>query len=312
MGVLVAKSPDEWAQVITKSFVPLSLGSVSGSFRGSARSSVLGPAVTLTEVRTQGASVVLRSAHLVRREPSDDFLFSLHLEGDGAVLQEEREAGLSCGGGALYDASRPYELRFPTDTRQLVLQMPRNQLRERVGRPEDLCGRALPAQHATVRVLAAYVRELAEACDDLRGDQRTEMGLTAVDLLATALRAVAGEGFGVPSGREALLASMQAYAKQHLADPGLTRESLARHHRVSVRYVAELFAAAGTSPAAFIRDERLHAAHRALTDPRYAGMTVSAVAARCGFIDRTTFTRAFARAYGRTPAEVRAAYSQEP
>jgi AraC-like DNA-binding protein len=254
---------------------------------------------------------VLRSPHLVRREPSDDCLFSLHLDGEGAVFQGANEAELSCGGGALYDASRPYELRFPTYARQLVLQMPRDQLRDRGSRVEEVCARGLPAGHPAVRVLAAYMRELAETCDALTGDERVELGLTTLDLLATAVRAVAGKGSGVPSGRAALLASMQAYARERLSDPRLTPESLAHRHRVSVRYVGELFAGAGTSPAAFIRTERLHAAHRILTDPRYAGLAVSTVATRCGFTDRTTFTRAFARAYGRTPTEVRGAYGSE-
>lgn len=307
MGVLFAANAHEWAQVISESFVPLSLGSVSRSFRGSARSLTLGPAATLTEVRTHGSSSVVRSTRLVRTEPRDDCLFSLHLAGAGAVLQGGHETGLPCGGGALYDAARPYELRFPTDTRQLVLQMPRNQLRDRVGRVEDVCGRALPARHPTVRVLAAYLRELADICDSLTADQRAELGVTAVDLLATALRATPGDASGMPGGRTALLSAMRAYVRDHLADPRLTPEGLARHHGVSLRYTAELFSADGTSPAAFIRAERLRAAHRALADPRYATLTVSAVAARCGFTDRTTFTRAFVRAYGRTPAEVRAA-----
>ncbi|MEU6192171.1 helix-turn-helix domain-containing protein [Streptomyces sp. NPDC047061] len=311
MGTLVARSADEWAQVITESFVPLSLGSVSGSFRGFVRSSRLGPSATLTEVRTLGSSVVLRSARLVRTEPRDDCLFSLHLDGTGVVVQDGREAGLACGGGALYDASRQYELRFPTDTRQLVLQMPREQLRDRVGRVEDMCGRALPARHPTVRVLAAYVRELAVASDGLTGDQRAELGVTAVDLLATALRAVAGSGDALPAGRAAVLASMKAYVRDHLADPRLSPEELARHHGVSPRYTAELFAGDGTSPAAFVRAERLRAAYHLLSDPRYAGLTVSAVAARCGFSDRTTFTRAFVRTYGRTPAETRAGQARE-
>ncbi|MEV6171637.1 helix-turn-helix domain-containing protein [Streptomyces sp. NPDC051954] len=311
MGVLVARSPDEWAQVITDSFVPLSLGSMAASFHGSVHSSSLGSAATLTDVRTYGAQVVLRTGRLVRREPSDDCLFSLHLDGEGAVLQGDSGAEWSRGGGALYDASRPYELHFRTDARQLVLQVPRDQLRDRGSQVEGAYGRGLPAGHPTVRVLAAYMRELVDTCGLLTGDQRAELGFTAIDLLATAVRAVVGEGSGVPSGRAALLASMQTYVREHMSDPRLTPESLAHRHRVSVRYVGDLFAGAGTSPAAFIRAERLRAAYRILTDPRRSGSTVSAVAARCGFTDRTTFTRAFVRAYGRTPAEVRGASSRE-
>ncbi|MFF7777085.1 helix-turn-helix domain-containing protein [Streptomyces tanashiensis] len=310
MGVLVAHGPDEWAQVITESFVPLSLGSVSRTFQGSVRSSVLGPALTLTEVHTQGPSIVARTARLVRAEPRDDCLFSLHLAGEGSVLQGEREVRLPCGGGALYDTGRPYELRFPTDTRQLVLQVPRHQLHDRVGRVEDVCGRVLSADQPAVRVLAAYVCELAATCDDVIGAQRDELGAAAVDLLAIALRAAGGDGSGMPAGRAAVLSAMRAFVRDHLADPRLTPEALARRHGISLRYSAELFASEGTSPAAYIRAERLRLAHRTLTDPRYGTLTVASVAARCGFTDRTTFTRAFVREYGLPPAELRAAHSR--
>jgi AraC-like DNA-binding protein len=62
----------------------------------------------------------------------------------------------------------------------------------------------------------------------------------------------------------------------------------------------------GTSPAAFIRAQRLQAAHRALSDPRQAHRTTAGIATQYGFADRTTFTRAFVREYGITPAELRA------
>jgi AraC-like DNA-binding protein len=42
-----------------------------------------------------------------------------------------------------------------------------------------------------------------------------------------------------------------------------------------------------------------------LADPRHAHRTTAVIAAQYGFADRTTFTRAFVREYGITPAELR-------
>ncbi|MFJ6893915.1 helix-turn-helix domain-containing protein [Streptomyces hokutonensis] len=313
MGILVAHGVDEWAQVVAESFVPLSLVTVSGSFTGSVHSSVLGPALTLSAVSVQGHSVATRTSRLVRTEPRDDFLFSLHLDGDGAVVQDGHEAVLARGGGVLYDSARPYQLLFPTSHRQLVLQIPRHHLCDRVDRVAEVCGRALPPGGPGVRVLAAYVRELAETCESLTGSPRAELGVTTVDLLATVLRAAVGDDIGPRGlqGRSALFASMQTYVRDRLSDPRLTLAELAQVHGVSMRYMNELFAAEGSSPAAFIRAERLRAAHRLLTDPRYSALTVSSVATRCGFGDRTTFTRAFVRAFGLTPVAFRAAHGHE-
>ncbi|WP_329240675.1 helix-turn-helix domain-containing protein [Streptomyces sp. NBC_01478] len=314
MGILVARGMDEWAQVISESFVPLSLGTMAGAFKGSVHSNALGPAVTLSAVKVQGYSVATRTSRLVRTQPRDDFLFSLHLDGEGALVQDDHEAVLARGGGVLYDSARPYQLLFPTSHRQLVLQIPRQHLCDRVGRVAEVCGRALPPGGPGVRALAAYVRELAETCENLASTPRAELGVTTVDLLAIVLRAAVGDDAGPRGfpGRAALLASMQTYVRDHLSDPRLTLTELARFHGVSVRYTNELFAAEGSSPAAFIRAERLRAAHRLLADPRYSALTVSTVATRCGFGDRTTFTRAFVRAYGLPPIAFRAAHGYEP
>ncbi|WP_406451276.1 helix-turn-helix domain-containing protein [Streptomyces sp. NBC_01622] len=313
MGMHVAHDVDEWAQVVSASFVPLSLVTLSGSFTGSVHSSALGPALTLSAVSVQGHSVVTRTSRLVRTEPRDDFLFSLHLDGDGAVVQDGHEAVLARGGGVLYDSARPYQLLFPTSHRQLVLQIPRHHLYDRVDHVAEVCGRALPPDGPGVRVLAACVRELAETCESLTSTPRAELGVTTVDLLATVLRAAVGDDIGPRGfpGRAALLVSMQTYVRDHLSDPRLTLAEMARFHGVSMRYMSELFAAEGSSPAAFIRAERLRAAHRLLTDPRYSALTVSTVATRCGFGDRTTFTRAFVRAFGLTPVALRAAHGHE-
>lgn len=305
MAVVVASSADEWAQMISESFVPLSLGDVADTFRGSVEQTVLFPGVTVTDVHTHGRSIVRRTQRLTKAEPREAYVFSLHLDGSGTVIQGDREAVLRPGAGALYDTARPYQLDFPTSTREIVLQMPRRVLRDRVVGVDDACGRALPARHPATRLLAAFLRELASASPELEEEHRAELAWTGVELLATALRAALGEERTFLNGRQALLHAMKIYVREHLSDPDLTTATLAQRHGISMRYAADLFAEAETSPAAFIRGQRLHAAYRALADPRQAHRTAASIAAQYGFADRTTFTRAFVRHYGITPAELR-------
>jgi transcriptional regulator GlxA family with amidase domain len=58
------------------------------------------------------------------------------------------------------------------------------------------------------------------------------------------------------------------------------------------------------TPGEHLRRLRLHRAAALLGSP--AGGTVTDVAARCGFADATTFTRAFHREFGMLPREYRA------
>ncbi|MET9694607.1 helix-turn-helix domain-containing protein [Streptomyces sp. NPDC006514] len=305
MGALHANSAEEWAQVLGESLVPLSLTNMSSAFRGSVEQTVLLPEVSVADVRTHGHSAVLRTDRLIRVEPRESYLFSLHLGGCGVGLQNEREAVLQPGTGALFDATRPYQLHFPADSREVVLQVPRRPLRDRVENIDELSSRALPAEAATWRVFAVFLRELADVSQELAPEQRAELGRTTIDLLATALRATAGRKPDVPTGRQAMLRAMRCCVMENLTDPAFTPSVLARRQGISLRYASDLFAEAGTSPAAFIRDQRLKAAYRALTDPRQSHRTIAGVAAHSGFADRTTFTRAFVRQYGMTPTDLR-------
>ncbi|WP_150242884.1 AraC-like ligand-binding domain-containing protein [Nocardiopsis quinghaiensis] len=306
MGVVHAHGAAEWEQAISVGFVPLRLGHATDAFHGTLTQTALLPGFTLATVRTHGDSEVLRTPRLTCAEPREDLLFSLHLSGRGSVRQGEREVSLEPGSGAVYDAALPYSLRFPESSREIVLQMPRRMLSERFDRLDEARGRALTARQPATRVLSTFLRELAGTVPLLGAEERAELAWSAVDLLATALRAAAGQAWTVPTGRLALLESMRAFVRDHHADPELTPAVLARRHSVSVRYATALFAESGTSPAAYIRDQRLRRAYRALTDPRQSHRTVAGIAARVGFRDRTTFTRAFVRRYGTTPADLRA------
>ena len=97
---------------------------------------------------------------------------------------------------------------------------------------------------------------------------------------------------------------MRRYALAHLHDPGLGPEQIARAHYVSTRYVHKLFAAAGTGVSAWIREQRME---RAAQELRESGeSSIAHVASRWGYRDAASFSRAFRRAHGRSPRDVRA------
>jgi transcriptional regulator GlxA family with amidase domain len=89
------------------------------------------------------------------------------------------------------------------------------------------------------------------------------------------------------------------HVREHLADPHLRVEELARRHHVSVRRAYTLFARIGTTPGAYLREQRLLAAQAMLSDPRYAWLGTPDIAAAVGFLGLRTFDkRAFRRQYG--------------
>lgn len=102
-----------------------------------------------------------------------------------------------------------------------------------------------------------------------------------------------------------LIGLLREHIRHNLADTDLTVANLANRYHVSVRQVHAVFARAGTTPAGFVRLQRLAAARQLLADPACARRTIAGVAAAVGFTELRTFERAFQRQYGTTPARWR-------
>ena len=83
--------------------------------------------------------------------------------------------------------------------------------------------------------------------------------------------------------------------------------TVAAKHRVSRRYLQLLFEEDGTTFTDFVLAQRLARAYRMLSDPRYAGQQIAALAYDAGFNDPSYFVRCFRRQYGLTPSDVRSA-----
>ena len=166
----------------------------------------------------------------------------------------------------------------------------------------DCCERSIDPAAPAMQVLSAYLGRLFDVADGLTAAQRLDAGRAAVDLLAMALRDVTPSVPGADGSAGVLLDVMRTHVRKHLADPELRVEELARRHHVSVRRTYILFERIGTTPGAYLREQRLLAARTMLADPRYDRLAISSIAAAVGFRDLSTFERAFRRQYGTTPA----------
>lgn len=294
---------DAWADLLSRSFIPLHVGgSVGPDFRGMLSQVNLGD-VVLTEV-TADPSAVQRTPRLITASDADFYLLSLHLAGRGVVEQDNRQARLSPGDAVLYDSTRPYRLLLPTATRQLVLHLPRRELRRRLPLDDDSVARALSADALGTRVLRAFARELVGTIDAVPPGTAAQLGHTAVELLATCLAPLVGADRPDP-GRAADLRRMQTFVLTNLADPNLTPATIAAAFGVSRRHVTTVFAASGTSPARYVREQRLAACRRDLADPRQRHRTIADIARAHGFTDPAVFARTFRRQYGATARDYR-------
>jgi AraC-like DNA-binding protein len=296
----------ESEEVVSKFFIP-AISRMGPDFRGRVALQELDDSLTLSRSHWEGPMSAVRTDRMAARASEGNrMLFSVkQLACQHHMRQRGRFAKPASGTGILIEARSPYNWVSQTETRWLTLRFSRELLPLRAAEITEACARSMDAASPAMQMLAAYLGRLFEVADGLSAPQRLDAGHAAIDLLAMALRDVVPSVPGGDGPAGVLLDMMRKHVRDHLADPHLQVEELARRHHVSISHVYTLFERIGTTPAAYLREQRLLAAQLMLSDPRHTRLATSDIAAAAGFLDRRTFERAFRRQYGTTPGNWR-------
>ncbi|WP_192808940.1 helix-turn-helix domain-containing protein [Actinomadura montaniterrae] len=295
-------------EIFVNSPHPMRLASdLSEGFQASMRALDLAT-VSVVEL-TASPSEVLRTPKFVRQADPELCSVVFPIRGQLVLSQGHREAILNSGDYALYDSSRTFRLRIATgsETAKLVrAHMPRALL----GLPADAISRlsAIPLSGRTGvgGLLVQYLTSLTTGSADYSPADLSRLGTIAHDLLAAALAHHLEADTAIQtSSRHGLLLRIEAFIQENLRDPSLSPETIAHAHHISLSHLHRLFSTRNTTVAAWIRRQRLERARRDLGDPAMHAMPVHRIAARWGFRDHPTFTRAFRAAYGTSPKNYR-------
>ena len=139
----------------------------------------------------------------------------------------------------------------------------------------------------------------------LGGPSGSRLATNALDLVSTMLHAEMDISPDRMKPQALLAVSVREYIEANLSDPLLSPASVAAAHFISTRHLHNVFHESGTTVASWIRTQRLEGARRELRDPLHGGKSVSAVAARWGFLDAAHFSRTFRDAFGVSPSDWR-------
>jgi AraC-like DNA-binding protein len=246
------------------------------------------------------AHVIERPPAMVSRCPKDATFASLLLEGEAFFYQAGDCVPLVAGDIVVYDTDQPYMFGFGSRMRQLLIDVPRPLWVERcgradLGRPMRIRGSGpgrAPLVARTLRTTLTRAVEDVAACPDGLSGQ-------VLDLLQMT---VAGSGTVVSTGR---LMAAKMFVAEHLTDPSLGTEQVARAVGVTSRHLNRAFAAEGTTVSQYVHDRRLDGARADLVDPAMAEYRVADIASRWAFASQAHFTHAFRARFGCTPTQVR-------
>jgi AraC-like DNA-binding protein len=294
-----------WQDIVCDVFVELDCKSDLGSaFHGSVTQASLGKAVC-SDVSSDRQHV-FRTPSRIARSGQDFVLIALGNRGIGGVVQDGRETVIHPGEFALYDTTRPYELKFEHAFTQTIFKVPRDMLQRRLGATEALTAISFGTDAPLQRLAYDFIFRLCHSADQIDQGHAAALCEQAVDLVAMALSERLGTT-SLPSSthRAALLYRLKAHIRSHLADPDLSLSDTAAALGISPRYVNDLLNEEQTSFQRYLLAERLNQCKRDLASPVLAHRHVGEIAFAWGFNDLSHFGRVFREHFGMSPRDFR-------
>ncbi|MBE0597151.1 MAG: helix-turn-helix domain-containing protein [Desulfuromonadales bacterium] len=241
------------------------------------------------------------------RQARDETVFiNLQVSGRWWSTQDGREAVLEAGDFACFDSTRPFSGIQSRDFEQLVIHVPRDLWRRRIGPTERLTARAVRGDTRLGSLVSGGLRQLTSVAEEKAGEGSHHLVELLLALAATGWGELMEEQESCQSsGRSALLCRAKGVIEENLHDPDLRPDQVARLLKISTRYLQELFRKENLTVNHWIWSRRLDRCRRDLADPLMAGRSVSQIAFQWGFSDFSHFSHRFKAAFAVPPSEFR-------
>lgn len=246
-----------------------------------------------------------RTADQARRDDLDHWLIGICQAGRHRQRSGETVTEMAHGLPYVFRTAAAFHAEREGEAIEWIgLYLPRDAFPELDGALSAAAGR--PLGGSTGQLLATLLVELVRRLPAVSAAEASHLGASVKALLAAAC---VGEGRAVPEdGQEIVAASQLARIRRiiraDLGSAGLTPARLCRKAEVSRSTLYRLFDPFG-GVVRYIQRERLRLAYRRLSDPAERE-SVARIAEAAGLFDPSSFSRAFRREFGCTPAELRA------
>ncbi|MER6538880.1 helix-turn-helix domain-containing protein [Streptomyces sp900105755] len=235
----------------------------------------------------------------------DDFLVVMLMDtGVATVEQDDHRAVLPPGAMVFTDMARPRALEFTDSFRAQFLVLSRRLIGLREDQFDRLVVTPIRPDTTMSSLGAAFLAQLVDTAADCPEAAGMSLTRSAIDLLALLAEEQLSLWSQTSPGPDRLL-QIKKFVEQHIDEPDLTPQTIARANSISVRYLHKLFQADGETVGQWIQRCRLQKCRSELAGLDATKRSISAVAHRWGFTSASHFSRAFRSLYGISPAEWR-------
>jgi AraC-like DNA-binding protein len=244
-----------------------------------------------------------RSTETIARSGVDHIIVQLYMNGGYTGMAGEHPIAVAAGDICVLDFAETVET-LATDFEALTIVIPRIMIEQRLTHG-SLHGLVLKASSPLTKVLAQHFITLFQYAPSMTFDECEAVIDGTIALILACLRGeLEARDMQESSASTISLSTIRRYINEHLADPTLSAEEIARHFALSRASLYRLFEPMG-GIADYIRRKRMHRAFFDVISPRLADKRISEIARRWQFTSESSFARAFKATYGISPSAAR-------
>ncbi|KAB7771168.1 helix-turn-helix domain-containing protein [Xanthomonas maliensis] len=280
-----------WNTLAKTAFDTMRIEPASTHFHGRMQRRLFGSLQLTTVDSTPVAIQAQRSATL------NGIYLMRNMHGSCDVYQHGRHAHLQIGDLVVLSTQDPYRIECSRAHRTCVLYVPGAELASTLA-PQI----ALAHRDESCALLGSFLEHLGRLGNAQPGGNLLTTACTLLELTWPA----AADTRPSKSNAHAWRLRLQQHVQQHLADPQLSAQGVARHFGISARYLQMIFAGADTSFSAYLLEQRLRWVAERLRDDR--GPSICELALEAGFGDISHFCRCFRKRFGISAS----AYRRDP
>ena len=264
----------------------------------------LGP-VRLARLNVDRCSIERSQRHLAQSPRLYSFL--LQVKGASTFHHYGHDATLQEGDFVLCYTGMPHYFQTRGSSETLMVRVLPDALAEFLPSPEEYCGLHLGNAVGLAGTAAAMVQSLARkvetglACDNQEG----RVARYLLELISLSYTTAFGSTARGSSAIRQRRLQVLRHIEDHLREPRLTVDSVARALSISPRYLRVIFAGTGEKLSAYVLRRRLEECARQMCSPAWSGHSLMQIASSWGFSSAAHFTRRFREQFEASPREYR-------
>jgi AraC-like DNA-binding protein len=228
---------------------------------------------------------------------------TLQISGASVIEQYGRTARLVAGDWSVCDSSEPYTLTGPFASERLVLLIPATRI-ERGIDLHTVTARVFSSASGVSRLAFVAANWLIEEISSLKMVRADDLAESLSRLMNLAIYEGTRQQPIIPVQRT-LRDRIREYVAQHLHDPELSLDSIARDLNASTRSLHRALSEIDGSLHNLIWHARLERCREDLRNPEKSQQSIATIAQAWGFKNPTHFSRAFRTRYGMSARETR-------